>query len=439
MCAGGTRVPDGLHAIDDVIEARREIYVARLSSLTREATGGEDCVVPWIAGHLRALGCQVDIITHRAPDLPANDEFAHPELVGATARESVVGRLPGRGTGRSLLLFCHHDTEPVTGLETWNHPLFAADVVEGRMIGWGIADDLAGVGIMLCALDAVRRSGSPTGSVIAASAPSKRHARGIVAVLRGRYTADGALYLHPAESGNGLREIKALTPGLARFRVTIRGLPAPTQEPEHTPIHREAVNPIRVAAEMVGALAALEEQLAREMRHPLIEMYGASVNIHIGHVAAGEPVGAARVPETCVLTGSVSFPPGIRPATIMRLIDREVTAAAAADPRLASRLPHVEWLLAIPGAEVAPDHPLCTAVSRAIERVTGVAPAVTPLHAASDIRHPVLAGIPCIGFGPRCGNLAQAGGSDEWVDVADYIRAINVTAHLIADWCGHGI
>ncbi|MDR7419390.1 MAG: M20/M25/M40 family metallo-hydrolase [Armatimonadota bacterium] len=438
MRAGGTRASAGTDAIAGAVEEHRDTYVTRLSSLVREAAASEDRTVRWIARQLESLGCQVEVIAYRASDLPANDEFARPEIVDAGPHQCVVGRLPGRRAGRSLLLFGHHDTEPVTGLETWQHPPFAADVSAGRMIGWGVADDLAGVGIMLCALDAVRRSGAPTGSVIAASAPSKRHARGIVAVLRRGHTADGALYLHPAESGNGLREIKAVTPGLARFRVTIHGLPAPTQEPEHTPVHREAVNPVRAAARLVGALAALEEQLSGETRHPLIETRGPSVSIHIGHVAAGEPGVAARVPDACVVTGSVSFPPGTRPATVMTRVD-QVVSAAAADPRLASRPPHVEWLLAAPGAEIAADHPLCAAAARTIARTTGTAPSINPLHPASDIRHPILAGIPCVGVGPRCGNLVQAGGHDEWVDVEDYLRAINVTAHLIVDWCGHGV
>lgn len=426
-------------AIDDAIKAYRDAYVTRLSGLVQGAATGEDHTVRAIAESLESLGCQVEVVAHRASDLPASDEFAHPELVDSCLRQSVIGQLPGRRAGRSLLLFCHHDTEPIAGLEAWRHPPFAADASGGRMVGWGIADDLAGVGVMLCALDAVRRIGAPIGTIIAASISSKRHACGIVTVLQRGYTADGALYLHPAESGNGLREIKAVTPGLARFRVTLHGFPAPTQEPEHTPVHHEAVNPVLVAARLVGALTALEEQLSDEMRHPLIEAHGRSVSIHIGHIAAGEPGAASRVPDTCVVIGSVSFPPGIRPTTMMTRVEQVVTAIAAADPRPGSRPPRVEWLLATPGAEISADHPLCATASRVIERTTGVAPSINPLHPASDIRHPILAGIPCVGLGPRCGDLVQAGGHDEWVDVEDYLQAINATAHLIVDWCGDGV
>jgi acetylornithine deacetylase len=45
-------------------------------------------------------------------------------------------------------------------------------------------------------------------------------------------------------------------------------------------------------------------------------------------------------------------------------------------------------------------------------------------------------GIPTAGLGPLCGDLTQNGGTDEWVDADDYIRAVRVTALILAGWCG---
>jgi hypothetical protein len=39
-----------------------------------------------------------------------------------------------------------------------------------------------------------------------------------------------------------------------------------------------------------------------------------------------------------------------------------------------------------------------------------------------------------VGIGPLAGDLTQAGGYDEWVDVDDYIRTIKICAKIIADW-----
>ena len=81
--------------------------------------------------------------------------------------------------------------------------------------------------------------------------------------------------------------------------------------------------------------------------------------------------------------------------------------------------------------------PLYGVVADAIRRVTGEAPFVNPLHTSSDIRNPILqAGIPTVGLGPLGGNLTQNGFTDEWVDVADYRRSVEVAAAVIAGWCG---
>ena len=46
---------------------------------------------------------------------------------------------------------------------------------------------------------------------------------GVAAVLHAGHVADAAVYLHPAESGVGMREIKAFASGLLEFRITIEG------------------------------------------------------------------------------------------------------------------------------------------------------------------------------------------------------------------------
>ena len=46
------------------------------------------------------------------------------------------------------------------------------------------------------------------------------------------------------------------------------------------------------------------------------------------------------------------------------------------------------------------------------------------------------AGIPTVGLGPLGGDLTQNGLTDEWVDVEDYRRAVEVAAAIIDGWCG---
>jgi hypothetical protein len=55
----------------------------------------------------------------------------------------------------------------------------------------------------------------------------------------------------------------------------------------------------------------------------------------------------------------------------------------------------------------------------------------------SDIRVPLVQrGIPCVGIGSECGNLAQNSMADEFVDVDDFVRLVTVVAGIMEDWCG---
>ena len=179
--------------------------IAFLQTLIRAQRDGEAAVQQFVATEARSLGCGVKRVRYRPGDVPMVGEFASARAIDAGERESVVARFAGTGGGRSLIFFAHPDGEPVAGAERWKHDPFAGIVEGGRIHGWGAADDLSGVAIMIEGLRAALATGhAPAGDVILASTPSKRHARGVSALLHGGLRADAAVYLHPSESGVGL-------------------------------------------------------------------------------------------------------------------------------------------------------------------------------------------------------------------------------------------
>ena len=120
----------------------------------------------------------------------------------------------------------------------------------------------------------------------------------------------------------------------------------------------------------------------------------------------------------------------VLPGEDLPRLQREVETVVGEDARL-------DWVSGMSGAEVPLDSPLYRTVAGAIAAVTGEQPQVNPLHTASDIRNPIVqAGIPTVGLGPLAGDLTQNGLTDEWVDVEDYRRAVEVTARIIDGWCG---
>jgi acetylornithine deacetylase len=422
------------------VDQQREVYIGFLQELVRASESGEEATQQRVADEFKTLGCDVEVIRCDPRSLPIKHEFVDLSLVDPGERISVVGRLSGAGGGRSILFWAHPDSSPVTGTEAWQHAPFAGEIENGRLYGWGVSDDLIGVAIMACALEAVLAAGlKPKGEVLLASIPSKRHAQGIIAVLERGYVADASIYLHPAESGMGLKDIKAVTSGSLRFRITVPGRPPDTTEPGHAVFYHLAINPIGKAWVVYQALQALAEKRAREIHYPMLEKaIGRSTNLDVTYIRCGDENRLRLVSPECVLAGSALFPPGEKVEDVQSQIIEAVQTAANSDDWLKEHPPQVEWLRGVSrGTEVPVDHPLYQTVSQAIVAVTGSEPRNYPLHPTSDIRNPTLhKGIPTVGFGPLAGDSTQIGGHDEWVDVEDYIRAVKVVGSIILGWCG---
>ena len=426
---GGAAVP----AVD------RNEAIAVLRDLIRGQSVGEAAVQQAVAERLAAIGGKVERISYEPADVPLVNEFAAEANMTHGARESVVAKFAGKGGGRSLILFAHPDGEPLADAPAWTHDRFAGDIVDGRLYGWGVADDLAGVAMAVAAMTALHAAGVRlAGDVIVASTPSKRHARGVSAVLNHGYLADGAIYLHPAESGVGMREIKAFASGQLEFSIVVAGQRADTTEPGHTAFAHRAINPLDKVLPIIAALKALDAERGVRVRHPRLEAaIGRSTNILLSSVQFGGTRAFSRLATELTLSGAVSFPPSETLQSVQGEIEAALAKAVASDEWLQAHPPQLRWLSGTAAVEVADVHPLYLALAGAIHAVAGVAPHVNPLHTASDIRNPwVQKGIATVGFGPLSGDLTQTGRHDEWVDVEDYLRAVQVTAASIVAWCG---
>jgi len=422
-----------------VVEQQRARYVAFLQDLVKTSAAGEGATQQLVAEKLRQLDCEVEVVGYQPQDVEVHHEFAALEAMDTSERVCVVGRFAGRGGGRSVIFFAHPDGEEIAGLDRWQRDPFGGVIEDGRLYGWAVADDLLGVATMVSALDAVLGAGvAPKGDIVLASTPSKRNARGVLYVLNHGYAADAAIYLHPAESGDGLGEIKAFASGLLRFRITVPGRLPDTKETGHTAFYHLAIDPIQKAWLVYQGLQDLAERRAGEVFHPRLDAaIGRSTNLQVAYIHCGDEKRLSRVSLECVLAGSVTFPPGEDIGHVQSQILETVRSVSEMDDWLREHRPRVEWILGISGAEVPEDHPLYRTVSEAVTQVTGQEPHVNVLHSASDIRNPILhKGIPTVGLGSLAGDLSQTGGHDEWVDVDDYIRAVQAIALTVLDWCG---
>lgn len=427
-----------IQGLFDKIDNNKEEHIAFLKELIKAQKDGEEAVQALVANRYEELDCKVEVLRVLPSSLKMEHEFAADEAINDIERITVVGTYPGAGKGRSLLMYAHPDPVPLTSanIRDWTHDPFGAEIEGDRIYGYGVADDLEGIAIMTEALSALRNAGiEPEGDVYLGSATTKQHARGIIALLDKGYRADGCIYLHPEETGLGMKEIQNVTPGILNFRVTISGKQPPTKNPGKTGFAHLGINAIDKAVLIIQALKELDVKRGERVYYKIIDdKVGRSTNLLISDISS-----EGNIPTKCLIKASISFPPTESLKTIKKEVKDCIIEVSESDSWLNEHPPSILWLFGGEGMELSVEHPIYKTVSNAIQTVTGEKPVTNPMHAASSIYNPYLySGIPSVAYGPLGGNLTQDGLHDEWIDLPDYIRAIKVTAKVITDWCNSG-
>jgi len=141
-----------------IIEEDRQRYIDELGEMVRLYPLGEKGLQEAIAKKFEALGCETNLLKLLPTTIQLHREFAVKEAIDMSLRTHVVGKVSGSGAGRSLILIAHPDADPID-VEGWTMEPHTGQIVDGRMYGWAVADDLAGICIMLAALDSINQSG----------------------------------------------------------------------------------------------------------------------------------------------------------------------------------------------------------------------------------------------------------------------------------------
>ena len=406
-----------------------------LKGLVGVQKGGEAAVQSYIANYLEDAGCSVEQVEYQPSKTQRADDFGSFGNAVSEKKSIVAGRLGGSSNLPSMVVFAHPDTEPANGLDRWISDPFKARSHGGRLYGWGVADDLAGCAAGMAAISAISSSDGQFGDIEFVAAPSKSFARGIVEFLKSNRT-DACLYLHPAESGNGMKEIKAVSSGQLEFEIKVPGMPPDTSEPSQTAFSHLGKNPVDSALKLYNSLTQLGELRGSRVRYPLIEeRVGRSTNLHISRIQAGQERMLSRVSDHCIVGGAISFPPGEGIEEVMREVDMAIRRFDEEDEWRSMNPVSLNWVSGSNGVEIKISHPLYKITRRAIENVAGKSPTINPMHTASDIRFPiVLRSIPCVGFGCLAGNLAQNGFANEWIEIESYLQMTNAALSVMEAW-----
>jgi acetylornithine deacetylase len=349
---------------------------------------GEAQVAQIIAARLRAAGLEVSM-TEVAPGRP-----------------NVVGRLRGRGGGRSLMLCGHTD---VVGAEP---PGFTPSVRDGRLYGRGTVDMKGGLAAAVVAVERLAASGSALdGDVLVAGVIDEEWVSAGAERLVAEHGADAAIL--PEQSD---LDVIVEHGGFAWFDVHSRGVESPGIEPE------AGVDAIALLAPVLSGLVELDRELAQRPRRR-----SGRPSLHPSTISGGTqfPVYAAACTlgiERCLVAGeSVA---GAR-AEIHALLTR----ARLADPRLEAE---VELVVGREPVSLDESGPLVRALDAAIEAHTGRAPAHVGDMGWADSGILAEAGIPCAIFGPAGDGHHTA---HEYVTVASLIACAEIIEATARAFC----
>jgi acetylornithine deacetylase/succinyl-diaminopimelate desuccinylase-like protein len=203
-----------------------------------ELRGALDRVMPGVIEDLKALaripGIAFDGFDHSVVERSAE---AVAELLRGTGlpdvrivrnggQPAVIGRRPAPPGAPTVLLYAHHDVQPIGDETQWRTPPFEPTEIDGRLYGRGCADDKAGV---LAHVAALRAYGDelPVGIVVFIEGEEEFGSASLEDLLRMHQDELTADVIVIADSGNWDIGVPALTTslrGLVNVLVDVRVL-----------------------------------------------------------------------------------------------------------------------------------------------------------------------------------------------------------------------
>jgi acetylornithine deacetylase len=323
-------------------------------------------------------------------------------------RVNAVGKVPGTGGGRSLMLVAHLDTVDVVGMEAPFRPV----VEGGRLYGRGAYDMKGGLAAALLAAAAVAGDGLAGEVIVAAVCDEEYESIGVQALVE-RFTADAAIVTEPTEM-----KIAIAHKGFDWFRIDVTGKAAHGSRPHL------GVDAIVKMGGVLGELERLDGQLRSGPGHALL----GTGNVHASLIHGGQEL--SSIPAQCTLEIERRSVPGEGPEKTSAEIAALLSGLAAHDPdfRATHRL-----LVHRDPFEIDADHELVRALQAAAREVTGEQPETVAVSFWADSAFLAAAGIPTALFGTRGAGAHEA---VEWVDLADVRACADTLAVLARRFCG---
>ncbi|MFN8593314.1 MAG: M20/M25/M40 family metallo-hydrolase [Thermomicrobiales bacterium] len=335
----------------------------------------------------------------------------------------------------------HLDVVPIEDPAKWRDNPWGGAVRDGILYGRGSCDAKGPVVAMIGALRLLRAAGAaPATDLLLHIVTDEEVAGDCTDSCLDRGRPDAAIIGEPSDLDVWIAE-----PGLEQVRVEIDGIATHALNrwralPDAPGSEKGGVNAIDKAALVMAAVRDLERRWTRERHYDLLPHGFNTINLGAivgGKTGAGGAInpeaGPGSVPDGCALEYNIWYYPNQRLDDLRAEFETGILAACEKDWWLRDHPPRFTWALrglTNPPAETDLDHPLAAALLSAARRVSPAAQA-TSMQGASLLPWYTRRGIPGVIFGP--GNVAQAHGVDEFIDLSSLRQTTIALALALAD------
>ena len=370
---------------------------------------------------MKELGLELDKFNTDADHLKHLDDYCPNENEFHADAYNLIGYTPYVEGYKSLMIFAHIDTEVDDEINY--------HIDDEKIYGLGASDDKGGIATMLLALKYYKEYyGALPYNVAIMSVLGKRGGVGgtLIACDRLKYKYDAAIYLHPAETGLGLNEIKNISLGVIDFNLSVSGvLPKP---------HYDLDAGISANHKMILLANQLVDlSIDRLKRYGNKDEYGTKLNI--GEIKGGFYIGS--VASSANFKFRLHFGKG----ETIDMVEKEViTALDKAVDKYPTYFKDSTYQLnrgvyRASFAMMEQNHEIIQTLENNIKDVCKINNFIYQAHGASDIRLPmILKDIPTVGIGSLCFLPTVEKKSSEWLSIDEYLNGIEVIACTIKDW-----
>lgn len=340
-------------------------------------------------------------------------------------RDCLIATLRGNAEGPTLILNGHTDVQPAG--PGWTRDPFGGEIVGDKLYGRGSIDMKAGVAAFVTAAVTIARSGKRLRGTLVLQAVADEVSGGLKGTgylaQQGLAQGDFAVVCEPT----GI-DVYIAHRGMMWFELIVHGRSAHSGRPWM------GVNAIARMSKIIEQFEAVLATVFAQRQHPMLP----SPSINLGRIEGGDKENL--VAGHCRLT----FDRRLLPGEDFDEAEREIRDVIESVRRNDTE----QWTyelrrtLAIPALEVDPDEQIVRECRRAYLEVTGEESRLGCTAGFEDAHYLVNgAGIPTAMFGPYIYKrwdgenryATRSGTSEEYVDLPQYLIAIQVYLRLITN------